>query len=533
MHRLSRLSNVHWLALALLFAIAASFFYNLAAVPLFDVDEGAFSQATREMFLRGDFLSTYLNGEPRYDKPILIYWLQAASVALFGFTEFAFRLPSALAASLWTLTVVWFSRHLLDTRRALLAGLMLAASLEVGVIGKAATTDALLNLLITLTMCHLYLFLSGRGTRYLYWSAAFSGLGFLAKGPVALAIPAAVSLLYCGVRGEWKAWLGLLSHPWAWLIFFAVAAPWYVAQYFYNGAEFFVGFFLEHNLGRFQSSMEGHSGPLWYYIPVLLAGVLPYTSLLLKTLAHAPQVWARDYSRYLLLWFGVVFVLFSLAATKLPHYVVYGYSAVFILLAAQVDSLRSRWLALLPQVIFFVLLLALPGALEYSIPHMRDAFAGEMLAGAGQYFGSAYYMGNGAAIAVSLVFIAARRVPLAYALSASGVMLCVVVSGLVLPVVGKVQQLPIKEAALLASQRPETVVMWRLHMPSFSVYSGRIAQRREPQPGDLVVTKAPHLGELKNYELLYRKQGIALVEILSSPPRPDASRRDEAERTKF
>src|SRR5688572_32552233 len=83
-------------------AVFASFFLCLGSAPLFDVDEGAFSQATLEMFQRGDFLSTTLNGEPRYDKPILVYWLQAASVVLLGVNEWAFRLPSAICATLWT-----------------------------------------------------------------------------------------------------------------------------------------------------------------------------------------------------------------------------------------------------------------------------------------------------------------------------------------------------------------------------------------------------------------------------------------------
>ena len=85
----------------LLFTVGVSFFLALGSVPLFDVDEGAFSQATREMFLRGDFLSTYLYGEPRHDKPILSYWLQALSVGLLGFNEWGFRLPSALLATGW------------------------------------------------------------------------------------------------------------------------------------------------------------------------------------------------------------------------------------------------------------------------------------------------------------------------------------------------------------------------------------------------------------------------------------------------
>src|ERR671929_2181572 len=98
-------------------AVIASFFWLLGAAPLFDVDEGAFSQATLEMFERGDFLSTYLNGEPRYDKPILVYWLQAAGVALLGPTEWAFRLPSALCASAWALATFLFARRAFGVER--------------------------------------------------------------------------------------------------------------------------------------------------------------------------------------------------------------------------------------------------------------------------------------------------------------------------------------------------------------------------------------------------------------------------------
>src|SRR5438132_14273066 len=103
-----REGGARWLTVA---AVLASFFWMLGAAPLFDVDEGAFSQATLEMFQRGDFLSTTLNGEPRYDKPILVYWLQAASVALLGPTEWAFRLPSALCATAWAGLTYLFVRR--------------------------------------------------------------------------------------------------------------------------------------------------------------------------------------------------------------------------------------------------------------------------------------------------------------------------------------------------------------------------------------------------------------------------------------
>src|SRR5919108_791105 len=134
-----------WLAAL---TVVASFYWMLGAAPLFDVDEGAFSQATLEMFERGVFLSTYLNGEPRYDKPILVYWLQAAVVALAGPSEWAFRLPSALCATLWAWFTYLFVKRYYGVARAAFAAALLATSLGVFVIGRAATADALLNVLI-------------------------------------------------------------------------------------------------------------------------------------------------------------------------------------------------------------------------------------------------------------------------------------------------------------------------------------------------------------------------------------------------
>src|SRR5215217_1595177 len=139
-------------ALVTLFAVVLSLFLWLGHAPLFDVDEGAFSEATLEMFQRGDFLSTYLNGEPRYDKPILVYWLQALGVALLGPTEWAFRLPSAICASGWAWITYLFVKHHYGNERASLSAVVLATSLGVFIIGRAATADALLNLLIAASM---------------------------------------------------------------------------------------------------------------------------------------------------------------------------------------------------------------------------------------------------------------------------------------------------------------------------------------------------------------------------------------------
>src|SRR6266704_706018 len=196
-------TSLAWLSVA---AVLLSFFLALGRAPLFDVDEGAFSQATLEMFQRGDFLSTYLNGEPRYDKPILVYWLQAASVALLGPSEWAFRLPSALCATAWAWLTYLFVRRHYGIDRALFAAALLATSLGVYIIGRAATADALLNCLLAAAMFAAWLHLSTGERSWLYATHAAIALGVLAKGPIAILIPFATTLVFCLLRKDIKTW---------------------------------------------------------------------------------------------------------------------------------------------------------------------------------------------------------------------------------------------------------------------------------------------------------------------------------------
>ena len=132
--------------LLLALAVGLAFFQNLGSAPLFDRDEGAFSEATREMVESGNYVSTTLNGEPRYDKPILTYYFQAVGVAVLGWNEWGLRFHSALAAALWVLAVWGFARREWDETTGWVAGILTATSLWVMVIGRAATADALLNL---------------------------------------------------------------------------------------------------------------------------------------------------------------------------------------------------------------------------------------------------------------------------------------------------------------------------------------------------------------------------------------------------
>lgn len=501
----------HYALLAV--AVLGCFFLGIGGFPLFDLDEGAFSEATREMLASGNFLSTTLNGEPRYDKPILIYWLQAASASLFGINEFAFRLPSALAGSGWVIFTYLFVRRAATARQALAAGIITASALAVSVIVKVATADALLNLLISATLFSAYLFLRFRERKYLYFAFAAMGLGFLTKGPVAVIIPGVVTFLYSLLRNDLRGWLALALNWRGIALFFAVAAPWYVTQYLVEGDGFFRGFFLKHNVDRFSAPMESHGGSYFYYVPVLLLSVLPYTTVLFKAFAQWRRIIKDDLQLFLLLWFASVFLIFSLSGTKLPHYLIYGYSGVFILMAAYLDELRSRFLAFLPLLLLLAVLLFLPSVIEAAIPHINKPYYREMLAATRQSLSLWYYPFFAGFSLLTLYFMVEKRFALGAKLLASGVILAIGFSMLLLPLFGGMQQGPIKEAALLARDRGYTVVMWGLNMPSFSVYSQRIVEKHDPRRGDIVITQTNRLTELRAYETLYSKNGIALIRV--------------------
>ncbi|MDJ0808106.1 MAG: glycosyltransferase family 39 protein [Gammaproteobacteria bacterium] len=505
--------NLPQLRILLLSIILVSFYFNIHAIPLFDLDEGAFSEATREMLITGDFISTYLDGKPRYDKPILIYWLQAASVSLFGVNEFAFRLPSALAATLWTLATFLFMRHVRDERTGLAASIITASAFEVSVMGSAATADALLNLFIAGSMFTVFLYWREGRRRWLWLSFVLIGLGFLTKGPVAVLIPLVVSFLFYAIKRDLSNWLRLVFNPLGITLFLLIAAPWYVAQYLKEGEAFIEGFFLKHNLDRFQSPMEKHGGSLFYYVPVVLIAVLPYTSLLLKSLSGFRSQLRDDLSLFSLLWFGFVIVFFSLSGTKLPHYVLYGLTGLFLIMAMNLSAPRSSFWLFLPVILWFGLLLVLPDVLARLPSSIEDPFARAMITDADGRFSLAYRLFFLGAIAIVLFMMFERKFTISDKLLSTGLLSVLGLSMFLLPIVGEVKQGPIKEAAAIANREGYELVRWKLNTPSFSVYTQKVTQSRRPKQGEIVLTKINYLPDLPDHEILYQRGGVVMARL--------------------
>jgi 4-amino-4-deoxy-L-arabinose transferase-like glycosyltransferase len=501
-------------------AILLGLFLNLGAFPLFDVDEGAFGEATREMLERGDFVSTWLNGQPRYDKPILVYWLQAASVLAFGLDEFALRLPSALAATGWIVTIFVFARRVLDRDAAYAAAFIAAATAGINVIGRGAIADALLNLFLALSMFDIWRYAVDGRPAWRRRAFLWIGLGLLTKGPVALLVPGAASLLAFSLAGRARGWWRAVRDPVGWAILLAVAMPWYGLEYARRGDAFVAGFFLRHNVERFLSPLQGHGGSLLYYLPATLVLLLPFTGLFLRTLPvglhHLRQLRrprAEPLDTFLWCWFAFVFVFFSLAGTKLPHYLLYGVTPLFILMARERNALRSNLLAFVPPLLLLGLVAALPQLLQRLAPGIRNPYVREAL-GRPDAFGTAWQLGAAALLAAVLGLALWRGASLWRRLAAAGLLCSLALGGLLLPALAELQQGPVKEAARLARRAGWPVHSWRINVPSFSVYRGAVTPATpQPRAGQVILTRSDALGALGPVQLLYRKGGVVLARL--------------------
>jgi 4-amino-4-deoxy-L-arabinose transferase-like glycosyltransferase len=511
----------------LLLAAAALLLPSLGLFPLFDVDEGAFSEATREMIEGGDWLSTTLNVLPRYDKPILIYWLQALSVQVFGLGEFSLRLPSALAGLCWVGMVARFGIERWGLRPGLFAGAVTATSLGVVAMARAATADALLNALLVATLLDLWHHLEAAqrgesGRAPLLRAYLWAGLGVLTKGPIAILIPAATALLFALTTGRWRQALRAGLHPAGWAVLAAVALPWYLAQWHVHGREFIDGFFVKHNLDRFGGPLEGHSGSVFYYVLVVPLLLLPWPALLAPVAAGTGRLWRESpaASRYLLCWFAFVLVFFSLSGTKLPHYALYGTTPLF-LLAGRALAEEGRWsqgvtrAVIIGAALLCLLISAAPAlALAWSVHAAGDArlaFYAAQASRAQLVAGTAFHAVSLACLGGCLLLAVLPRPGGALRAGAAALLLSVSVAYALSPWLGEMLSGPVRDAGRMAAKLGGPAVSWNIGAPSFSVYRGASTPARPPGPGELALTRTDRLAADADVEVLLHEGGVALV----------------------
>lgn len=307
---------------AALFAVALFFlyFYGLADAGLIGPDEPRYASIGREMAQRGDWVTPRLWGEPWFEKPALEYWGIALAYRLGFGDDWAPRIFNAGLSIAFLGYFGWVLRRLYSPEIAFAATAILATSIGWVAESRTAVMDLPLAASFGAAMVTA---LAG----WLPLAGVFLGVAMLAKGlvPLVLALPA-VWFFRKDVRGLAAAALGCV----------VVAGPWYAAMLLRHGSEFFNEFILKHHFSRFTETSLQHPQPVWFFVPVLLAGLFPWTPLvaLLRIRKEDAFLWS---------WFGFGFLFFSLSSNKLPGYVLPLLPPLAILIAKAMRSSARAW----------------------------------------------------------------------------------------------------------------------------------------------------------------------------------------------
>ena len=337
-----------WSSLLLLLVLPGALLYPCLSFHLFEPDESRYAEIPREMLQRGEWVVPYLQGEPYLDKPPLLYWLIEASYAVFGVEVWAARLVPALALHACILLVYLIGRRILGERAALWGALGLGLAPGFLSMGRLLLMDSLLTLWTTLALLSAFEAVRGERLRWRWWLLASlaCGLGALTKGPVALVLLLPPLWLQRRLTGS-GCCVGRSGAVVFTLVVVAVTLPWYVAMSLRVPA-FARDFFWEHNVRRFLAPFA-HEHGIWFYVPVLLGGLLPGTLLLVPfvrfLLSSDPERarWRTVELSFPLLAGGWCVFFFTLSQCKLPTYIMPAFPP--LALALGYFLVHSRWQA--------------------------------------------------------------------------------------------------------------------------------------------------------------------------------------------
>ncbi len=335
------------LLITILILFSASLFLaGLGAMPLTDPDEVFYAETAREMLTRGELLTPYIFGKPQFEKPPLYYWFVILSFKIFGVNEFSARIASSIFGIFGVLGVYLLGKILINRRAAFFAGIVLATSINYLALSRACVIDMLLCVLILyafLFFFYAYLSESGKSKWYLL-SFVFLALAVLAKGPIGVFLPLVIIGIYLIFAKELKK-LKEIPFLRGVILFLAVAVPWYFLMYRVHGKEFIDVFFGFHNIVRFLKPEHRIGDVFYYYIPILMGGFSLWIAFLPLGIWQAfreESIKLKKTNLFLIIWFLVIFVFFSLSRTKLPTYIFPLYPALALLIGRLFDVFLDR-----------------------------------------------------------------------------------------------------------------------------------------------------------------------------------------------
>ncbi|MGH8759107.1 MAG: phospholipid carrier-dependent glycosyltransferase, partial [Burkholderiales bacterium] len=414
---------------AMLSLFAVVWFGNIESRKLIKPDEGRYAEVPREMVASGDWLTPRLNGIKYFEKPPLQYWATATAYSAFGLHHWTARLWSALTGLLG-IFVIWFTgRRLYGEPAGILSALVAASSVLYVALAHMNTLDMGLTFFMGSSLCTFLLaqrqdipVKERKLWMALSWAATAAAI--LSKGLVALILPGLIILIYSLVQRDWRVWLRLDPLPGV-LLLAAIAAPWFVFVSAVN-PEFPGFFFIHEHFTRFLTHVHRRVEPWWFFVPILLAGLLPWTVTAAAAVRQSWRAGARatsfDPGRFLVIWFATVFVFFSLSGSKLPSYILPMFPAAALVIGRYITQASPRAVAwqLAPMAVIGLVLSVITPFVHVA---RKSEVPQELYANYAIWLQVAGAVGGAGAMA-AIVLALRKRAVAAVAIAALGALLC-------------------------------------------------------------------------------------------------------------
>ncbi|MHB1280684.1 MAG: ArnT family glycosyltransferase [Acidithiobacillus sp.] len=455
------------------------FAFHTGDASLWDVDEPNNAQALKEMMVHHNLVVPTFNEALRPDKPILNYWLMWTGVRLLGMNSWGLRIGSVAMGALLVLYLALALRRLYGDQTALLAGLLTATALHSQIIFRAAVPDPLLILFVAIALIsylrgYLYPEEERRGVLITYGAM---GLATLAKGPIGFLLPGLIIVIFLLLRRDLPSLWRKGHLTWGIPLFLVITLPWYLAVGIETHWAWDWLFIEQQNVDRYTTAMQGHRGPVYYYLVTIALALLPWTIFLPQTFT---ELWRRQGAllqktpadAFMLVWAITWVAFFSLGATKLPNYVWEAYPALFGLIAARLYaalnqtqplSRRGVFVSLGALLLVGVTLMVLGAWLvPEQIPPLGDV----------AYLGFPYI----AAALLALLFAwRGLLLPVISSLGAGAVALTACLVLLTVPALDALKPSVTMGRIIRASEgtQPYAIATWRWFEPSFLFYGGR------------------------------------------------------------
>ncbi len=479
------------------FLVAASavlLFLGLDASTIWDANEAYYTETPRHMVESGDYINPEFNGAPRFNKPVLSYWVVAGFYKIFGVSVWAERVAIALGTLGIAVAAFVIARVMWSARAAWIAALVLLSAPRVVFFSRRIFIDIWITMFMSLVLMFFVLAEARpqHRRRYLLLMYAAAGLGALTKGPIAIVLPALAFGAYLLVERRLRDIFRMHLVTGA-LIVIAIVAPWYAMVYAEHGGQYIRDFFIGENVGRYADTYGEQSRPVYFYLPVLLTELFPW-SLFVPAALWAGYRLRTPLARLLLCWIGTIVLVFTFSSTKQDLYIFPIVAALAALIAGVFDRARegavpeargAHWTWPVVAVLlaaFFVGVRTLFGSGE-SQYYIRGAHTVSLILLAG-----------GVALMVCWWTRQTRAAVLTLGLTFAAANYVLVLVGL--PYFERFKPVAPLSASALTRDPDARVIQYRVALPSMSWYLGRpieevldapVLQERFTRPGETLV----------------------------------------------